>query len=78
MIKKDNIRFNITLTKEQYKWLQKICKQKQISKSNFIKWMLSRKINEIIQYLELPKYTQEELNKLFEIAKTNVFDILNI
>lgn len=73
MIKKDNIRFNITLSKDQYKWLEKICKQKHISKSNFIKWILCRKINEIIQYLELPKYTQEELNKLFEIAKTEWF-----
>ena len=58
------------MTKKQYKWLQKICKERQISKSTFIRWALSKKIIEIIEYLNLPHLNKEQIDHLTEIAKT--------
>lgn len=61
MIKNDNIRFNITLSKKQYKWLSEICKKRGISKSKFINWILSLKAREMIELLNINKYSLEEL-----------------
>lgn len=71
MIKESNCRLQITISKEQKKWLEKQCKKLKITESQYIKWILSRKAQEIAEYLYMQTdESQEYLKEIIEIVKT--------
>lgn len=74
--KNKNISIKITLNKRQNEWLETQCKKTHLTKSKFIAWVLSKKANEIIEYLYLKsnKLNDEQLEKLIEIVKTPWID----
>ena len=78
MIKDNNRRIAITLSKKQYDWLKKFTKKHNITISKYIVWLLSKKANELSVMLELQKGREEAIKAfdeyLQEIAKAEIWD----
>lgn len=72
MIKEGMVNVKITLSTDQFIWLEKQSKKLKMTKSKFIAWILSKKANEMIEYLYLKdnEYTEHTLEKMIEIIKT--------
>lgn len=64
MIKQNNERLTITLSKKQVCWLKNGAKKLGISTSTFIKWLIDKNITRI-----LCNMTEEELKETIKIAK---------
>lgn len=70
-IKDSNCRIMITISKKQKKWLDEQCKILDKTQSQFIRWIISRKAQEISEYLYMQTdIAQADLEKLIEIVKT--------
>lgn len=65
MVKKDNTRVIITLSKKQAEWLKKTAKKTNMSVSKLIKWLMDKNIARLASWL-----TEEEFKTLRKIAKT--------
>ena len=50
-IKKTNQRIMITLSKKQVAWIEKLAKQTKLTKSNLIKWLVSKNVEVLIEYI---------------------------
>lgn len=78
MVKNNNRRIAITLSKKQYEWLKKFTKKHNITISKYIVWLLSKKANELSVMLELQKGREEAIKAfdeyLIEIAKAEIWD----
>lgn len=67
----------ITLSKKQITWLNKFCKKHNITVSQFIKWQVSLKAQEMITLLKLVKDADtgiEDMEALNEIVKAKWLD----
>ena len=73
MIKDNNVRITITLSKKQANWLEKTAKSRGISKSKLIKGFVSVKSREMAEWLILSKYSNN-LEELIKIAKYEWID----
>lgn len=71
MVKKNNTRITITLSKSMDNWISQQAEKKLITKSKFIAWLLSCKINDLAMYLKLDVNSYDEL---YEIVKTKWID----
>lgn len=65
MIKEDNTRIIITLSKKQAKWLKDTAKKTHMSVSKLCKWLMDKNISRIAQMM-----TEEELKTMIKIART--------
>jgi hypothetical protein len=77
MVKDTNKRVMITLSKKQITWLNKFCKKHNITVSQFIKWQVSLKAQEMITLLKLVKDADtgiEDMEALNEIVKAKWLD----
>lgn len=77
MVKDTNKRVTITLSKKQITWLNKFCKKHNITVSQFIKWQVSLKAQEMITLLKLVKDADtgiEDMEALNEIVKAKWLD----
>ena len=78
MIKDNNKRITITLSKKQFGWLKKFTKKHNITISKYIVWLLSKKASELSIMLELQKGKEEAIKDfdeyLLEIAKAKIWD----
>lgn len=77
MVKDTNKRVTITLSKKQITWLNKFCKKHNITVSQFIKWQVSLKAQEMITLLKLVKDADtgiEDMEALNEIVKAKWID----
>lgn len=77
MVKNTNKRVMITLSKKQITWLNKFCKKHNITVSQFIKWQVSLKAQEMITLLKLVKDADtgiEDMEALNEIVKAKWLD----
>lgn len=77
MVKDTNKRVMITLSKKQITWLNKFCKKHNITVSQFIKWQISLKAQEMITLLKLVKDADtgiEDMEALNEIVKAKWLD----
>lgn len=77
MVKDTNKRVMITLSKKQITWLNKFCKKHNITVSQFIKWQVSLKAQEMITLLKLVKDADtgiEDMEELNEIVKAKWLD----
>ena len=78
MIKDNNKRITITLSKKQFEWLKKFTKKHNITISKYIVWLLSKKASELSIMLDLQKGKEEAIKDfdeyLLEIAKAKIWD----
>lgn len=70
MVKDSNERITITLPKAQMQWLRKTCEKAKIKPSDYIKWILCRKAEEIIEILKLQEMDINSQEELLEIIRT--------
>lgn len=73
MIKTENERLTITLSKKQIQWINEQAKKLHLTASKFISWMLSRKAQEIHEYEKLMNQ-QIDWIELNQILHTNWID----
>lgn len=73
MIKDTNKRIMITLSKKQITWIEKLAKQTRLTKSNLIKWLVSKNVEVLIEYIYRKEnnLTNEEI---YRIIKTSWLD----
>lgn len=64
MVKKENQRVIITLTKKQVCWLKNGAKKLNISVSKFVKWLISKNISQL-----LAQWDPKKLDEMIKIAK---------
>lgn len=78
MIKDNNKRITITISKRQFEWLKKFTKKHNITISKYIVWLLSKKASELSIMLDLQKGKEEAIKDfdeyLLEIAKAKIWD----
>lgn len=78
MIKDNNKRITITLSKKQFEWLKKFTKKHNITISKYIVWLLSKKASELSIMLELQRGKEDAIKDfdeyLLEIAKAKIWD----
>ena len=65
MVKKDNERLMITLSKKQVDWLRKSAKKLGMTTSKFVKWLIDKNLARFANEL-----TSEELDRLIKIIRT--------
>lgn len=68
-LKKNKKMLQVSISQEQYKWLDQFCKNRGITKSNYIKWMLCKKAEEMLLLLKVDpenRYTQDELEEIIK------------
>jgi len=65
MINPNNETIKITLSKKQINWLNEVCEKLQITKSKFIKFVLSKNLGNL-----LSRYSEEDIQWMIKIAKT--------
>lgn len=75
MVKKGNERIILTLPEKQVAWLRKMAKKAKITPSEYIKWILCRKAEELVKFLHYTEADdlvdlQEVLDDEIEIIKT--------
>lgn len=72
-IKKTNQRIMITLSKKQVAWIEKLAKQTKLTKSNLIKWLISKNVEVLLEYIYRKEndLTNEEI---YRIIKTSWLD----
>ena len=66
MIRPENERITITLSRKQIRWIEKTAKDLGMTKSKLIKWLLDKNISKILNAM----YEAEEIDKIRKIAKT--------
>lgn len=71
MVKEGNVRFTITMSEEQVKWLDKCAKTMKCSRSKAIRWLISKNA---ISLAAKTFYTREEFDELVRIARTPWID----
>lgn len=66
MIKPTNKRIMITITKKQDDWLNNLAKQLHITKSNAVKWLVSKNVEVLIEYIwrKENNLTNEEIQEI--------------
>lgn len=72
MIKQTNERITITLSKSQVNWLKTLAKQKQITVSTLVSYMLMSDIEKLCTILERNNHNLQET---IRIAKTKWLDV---
>lgn len=72
-VKDTNQRIMITLSKKQITWIEKLAKQTRLTKSNLIKWLISKNVEVLIEYIYRKEnnLTNEEI---YRIIKTSWLD----
>ena len=69
MIKKENKRLTITLSKKQVDWLEGSAKKLNMTTSRFVKFLIDKNISHLISRLP-----SQDLEYLIKIAKTKWLD----
>lgn len=59
-----NVRFNITISKKQFKWLKEFSEKKHLRISQLISWLLAKKTKDVIDTLNLNTQPHEEVNRI--------------
>jgi hypothetical protein len=72
-IKKTNKRIMITLSKKQVAWIEKLAKQTKLTKSNLIKWLVSKNVEVLIEYI-YRKENDLTNDEIYRIIKTSWLD----
>jgi hypothetical protein len=72
-IKKTNQRIMITLSKKQVAWIEKLAKQTKLTKSNLIKWLVSKNVEVLIEYI-YRKENDLTNDEIYRIIKTSWLD----
>ena len=72
MIKATNKRYTITLSKNQGQWLEKIAKQREITISKLISYILMEDIRKLYQILE--SKNKEDWERILRAAKLNLYE----
>lgn len=65
MIKKGNERIILTLPEKQVAWLRKMAKKAKTTPSQYIKWILCKKFEEIWKFF---RYTYDDLEDIREFV----------
>lgn len=65
MIRPENDRISITLSRKQIRWIEEQSKRLNMTKSKFIKWLLDKNIAKIMSAI----LKQENNDNLLKIAK---------
>lgn len=73
MIKDTNKRIMITLSKKQIAWIQKLAKQTRLTKSELIKWLVSKNVEVLIEYI-YRKENNLTTEEIYRIVKTSWLD----
>lgn len=76
-VKANKKRVMITLPKAQAEWLEKFTKERDITISHYISWMLAKKAEEMIKILKIQNekdYSEAELHEILEIIKKEWVD----
>lgn len=70
MIKDTNKRIMITLSKKQIAWIEKLAKQTRLTKSNLIKWLVSKNVEVLIEYIYRKEnnLTTEEIQRIIKTS----------
>lgn len=65
-LKKGNVYLQVSMKKEQRDWLYSFCEKHNITPSKYIRWLLSKKAEEMIKLLRIDKssYSPEELEEI--------------
>lgn len=66
MVRETNERLTITLTKKQIEWLKRTAKKLKISVSELVSFLINKNVSLMIRNFT----TDEELDRLYKIAKT--------
>lgn len=75
MRKETNTELRVTITKNQYNYVEEMAKKLKITKSQFIAWIISKKARELIELKAIRNgVTQEEFEEMVRVAKTNWLD----
>lgn len=64
-LKEGNVMLQVSMKKEQRDWLYSFCKKHDITPSKYIRWLLSKKAEEMLRLLKIDDaniYTREELD----------------
>lgn len=78
--KKRNVRVQLTLSKQQYSWLEKFAKNKGITISKLVSWLLTKKSKEVTEAIELneqPLKAVEHLENEEQISDQEMLEIIN-
>lgn len=70
MIKDTNKRIMITLSKKQIAWIEKLAKQTRLTKSNLIKWLVSKNVEVLMEYIYRKEnnLTTEEIQRIIKTS----------
>ena len=72
MRKESNTELRVTITKNQYKYIEEMSKKLKITKSQFIAWIISKKANELLELKAIRNgISQEQFEEICRVAKTN-------
>lgn len=71
MVKKNNERIIITLTKKQVAFIRQNAKRLDITPSRFVKWLIDKNVSHILNRLP-----EQDLEELIRIAKVNWVDFM--
>lgn len=69
MVREDNERLIITLTKKQVAWIRDNAKRLKTTPSKFVKWLIDKNIGHLINRLP-----EKDLEELIRIAKVKWLD----
>lgn len=69
MVKENNERITITLTKKQIGWIRAQAKRLDMRPSTFVKWMLDKNIGHLITRLP-----EQDIQRLIKLAKVQWLD----
>lgn len=73
-IKKTKKMLQVSISKEQYEWLDGFCKSRGVTKSKYIKWILCKKAEEMLLLLKFNPDTILTQEQLQEIISTKWLD----
>lgn len=66
-LKEGMVMLQVSMRKEQKDWLYDFCKKHKITPSKYIRWLLSKKAEEMLKLLKIDDsniYTEEELIRI--------------
>lgn len=66
-LKEGMVMLQVSMSKEQKEWLYQFCKNHKITPSKYIRWLLSKKAEEMLILLKVDKsniYTEDELIRI--------------
>lgn len=74
MVGKDKHRLNITFTKNQVQWLEKLSKKTGASISKLVRFLINKDLTKLVDLVILKRTPTEDLMELIKIAKTPWID----